>query len=144
MDWKNTLYATLLFVLLTPKFLFTFPRKGSKWTIATIHAAIFAILLYFTSAPFLSMFSIYEGNYTPNSETDNPLGPPTVNSCNYSTLGKHDISGQTCFKDETNKLYYFDNTCSSESDKGKLNRNGAVCSEQQDEKKKSVYNFISK
>ena len=147
MELRTTLYATLLFVLLMPKILFTLPRKGSKWTIAFVHAFIFAFAFHITSKLVFSYFSIYEGNqdlYKPNPETDNPNGPPTVDSCNYASVGKRDTSGRMCFKDETNNLYYFDNTCSGENDKGKLNKNGAVCSIQEDSKGKLIYNFVSK
>ena len=147
MELRTTLYATLLFVLLMPRILFTFPRKGSKWTIALVHAFIFAIIFHITSKLVFNYFSVYEGidgTYKPDPETDNPNGPPTIDSCNYSNVGKRNIHGQVCFKDEKTKLYYFENTCSVENDKGKLNKNGAVCTGQKDSKGRFIYNFVSK
>jgi hypothetical protein len=147
MEWKTTVFATLLFVLLMPKILFTFPRKGSKWTIALVHAAIFAFIFHILSKLLFSYFSVYEGNegtYKKDPETDNPNGPPTVDSCNYANVGKRDKRGQQCFKDTDKKLYFFDNTCSSENDVGKTNRFGAVCSGQTDNKGGIIYNFVSK
>lgn len=147
MEFITTLYATLLFVILMPKIIFTFPRKGSKWTIALVHAFIFAFAFHITSTLVFSYFSIYEGNqdlYIQNPDTDNPNGPPTIDSCNYASVGKRDNNGKKCFKDDINNLYYFDNTCSGENDKGFLNKNGDVCSIQDGDNGKVIYNFVSK
>jgi hypothetical protein len=43
-----TLYAALLFFLLTPAILVSLPPKGGKFTVAAVHALVFALIFHFT------------------------------------------------------------------------------------------------
>ena len=43
-----SIYAAVLFFLLTPAILVRLPPGGSKWTVAAVHAIVFAILFHFT------------------------------------------------------------------------------------------------
>ena len=43
-----SIYAAILFFLLTPAILVRLPPGGSKWTVAAVHAIVFAILFHFT------------------------------------------------------------------------------------------------
>jgi hypothetical protein len=43
-----TIYAAILFFLLTPAILVRLPPSGSKWTVAAVHAVVFALIFHFT------------------------------------------------------------------------------------------------
>jgi hypothetical protein len=43
-----SIYAAILFFLLTPAILVRLPPGGSKWTVAAVHAIVFALLFHFT------------------------------------------------------------------------------------------------
>jgi hypothetical protein len=43
-----SLYAAILFFILTPGVLLRLPKNGSKFTIAAVHALVFALLFHFT------------------------------------------------------------------------------------------------
>ncbi len=43
------LYIFLLFFILTPGILLRLPPKGSKYTVALIHAGVFALVYHFTN-----------------------------------------------------------------------------------------------
>jgi hypothetical protein len=43
-----TLYAAILFFLLTPAILVSLPPKGGKFTVAAVHALVFALIFHFT------------------------------------------------------------------------------------------------
>lgn len=56
LDWISskesivlTIYAVLLFFLLTPGILVTLPPKGGKYIVALVHAVIFGIVWKVTS-----------------------------------------------------------------------------------------------
>lgn len=44
-----SLYAALLFFLLTPSILLRLPPNGSKWTVAAVHGLVFAVVFHFTN-----------------------------------------------------------------------------------------------
>lgn len=48
MNWLFSLYVAILFFILTPAVLLRIPKKGSKYTVAGVHAIVFALLLHFT------------------------------------------------------------------------------------------------
>jgi hypothetical protein len=48
MNWLFSLYVAILFFILTPAVLLRIPKNGSKYTVAAVHAIIFALLLHFT------------------------------------------------------------------------------------------------
>ena len=43
-----SLYAAILFFLLTPAILVSLPPRGGKYTVAAVHALVFAIVFHFT------------------------------------------------------------------------------------------------
>ena len=43
-----TLYVAFLFFVLTPSILVSLPPKGNKFTVAAVHAIIFALIFHFT------------------------------------------------------------------------------------------------
>ena len=43
-----SLYAAILFIVLTPGILLRIPKNGSKWTVTLVHAAVFALVFHFT------------------------------------------------------------------------------------------------
>ena len=43
-----SLYAAVLFFLLTPAILLRLPPSGSKYVVAAVHALVFALIFHFT------------------------------------------------------------------------------------------------
>lgn len=43
-----SLYTAILFFVLVPGVLLTLPRKGSKLTVAAVHAIVFGLIFHFT------------------------------------------------------------------------------------------------
>lgn len=43
-----SIYTAILFFLLTPAILIRLPPSGSKWTVAAVHAIVFALIFHFT------------------------------------------------------------------------------------------------
>lgn len=82
MNIAGLIYSFVLFVALTPNILFRFPSKGTKTTVAAVHAIIFGIIYYFTYS-FVMHFSGYnEGiNWDPagaGKALKNAFSPPAV------------------------------------------------------------------
>ena len=50
------IFSAILFFLLTPGMLLSLPPKGSKMTVAAVHALVFAIIFYFTSGMIWKLF----------------------------------------------------------------------------------------
>lgn len=48
MSLTVTIYAAILFFLLTPAILVRLPPSGNKWTVAAVHALVFALIFHFT------------------------------------------------------------------------------------------------
>jgi hypothetical protein len=48
MNWAVTFYAAILFFVLTPAVLVRLPPKGGKFTVAAVHALVFALIFHFT------------------------------------------------------------------------------------------------
>lgn len=48
MNWAVTVYAAILFFVLTPAVLVRLPPNGSKLTVAAVHAVVFALVFHFT------------------------------------------------------------------------------------------------
>jgi hypothetical protein len=48
MSFAVSIYAAILFFLLTPAILLRLPPNGSKMTVAAVHAVVFAIIFHFT------------------------------------------------------------------------------------------------
>lgn len=43
-----SLYAALLFFILTPGILLSLPKNGTKFVVAGVHALVFALVFHFT------------------------------------------------------------------------------------------------
>lgn len=43
-----SLYAAILFFILTPSVLLRLPKNGGKFTVAAVHALVFALIFHFT------------------------------------------------------------------------------------------------
>jgi hypothetical protein len=56
-----SIYAALLFFILTPAILVRLPPGGSKFTVAVVHAVVFAIVFYFTHNFVMRLGSRLEG-----------------------------------------------------------------------------------
>ena len=48
MNWAVTVYAAILFFVLTPAVLVRLPPKGGKFTVAAVHAVVFSLIFHFT------------------------------------------------------------------------------------------------
>ena len=48
MNWVVTIYAAVLFFILTPAVLLRLPPKGDKYTVAAVHGLVFALVFHFT------------------------------------------------------------------------------------------------
>jgi len=68
-----SIYAAILFFLLTPAILVRLPPGGSKWTVAAVHAIVFAILFHFTHKFVWRLGARFEGMET---ETETPTVNP--------------------------------------------------------------------
>ena len=47
MNILTALFSGILFFVLTPNILLRLPKKGNKFTVAAVHAAVFGLVLYF-------------------------------------------------------------------------------------------------
>lgn len=56
MYWICTLYAVLLFFLLTPGVLLRLPPNGNTLTVAATHAVVFGIVWYLTTKVMMMFF----------------------------------------------------------------------------------------
>jgi hypothetical protein len=145
MNWVVTIYAGLLFFLLSPKVLLSLPPRGNKYVVALTHSIVFAFVFYFTSCFINGRVVTKEGispmTYQPNPEKDNPSGPPSINACNHPNVGKVNSQGQVCYHDDKSQTYYFDYNC-TQSNVGVKNRDGKKCMAQTDSSNKATYNFV--
>jgi hypothetical protein len=64
MNWAVTFYAAILFFVLTPAILVRLPPKGGKFTVAAVHAVVFALIFHFTHK-FVWQLSMGMGMPTP-------------------------------------------------------------------------------
>jgi hypothetical protein len=48
MCWLSFLYVAALFFILTPGILLRLPPSGDKFTVAAVHAIVFALVWHFT------------------------------------------------------------------------------------------------
>jgi len=49
MNLTVAIYSAILFFVLSPGVLLRLPSNGSKFTVAGVHAVVFAVVLYFTA-----------------------------------------------------------------------------------------------
>jgi hypothetical protein len=61
MNWLFSLYVAILFFILTPAVLLRIPKNGSKYTVAGVHAIVFALILHFTGKFVWNMSMSMEG-----------------------------------------------------------------------------------
>jgi len=59
-----SIYAAILFFLLTPSILLRLPPNGSKWVVALVHALVFGIVFYFTHKLVWRLGARFEGMET--------------------------------------------------------------------------------
>jgi hypothetical protein len=90
MEWIITIYATILFIIFTPNFLFIFSKKRSKFTNIIIHTIIFLLVFHITIHIIKNKNKLYE-NLSNNTEN-----PKTVNICNKNNIDKYNNLGQQC------------------------------------------------
>ena len=66
MSLAVSIYAAILFFLLTPAILLRLPPSGSKWTVAAVHAIVFALIFHFTHKIVWRLGARLEGMDTPS------------------------------------------------------------------------------
>jgi hypothetical protein len=69
-----SLYAAVLFFILTPSILLRIPKSGSKWVVAAVHALVFGVIFHFTNKLVWRLGAKLEG-FEPNSKE---VGSPFV------------------------------------------------------------------
>jgi hypothetical protein len=76
------LFTAILFFVLSPGILLRLPSNGSKFTVAAVHAVVFAILFHFTHKMVWRM-SIYMGGkegLTVGNTVVDPISMPNENN----------------------------------------------------------------
>jgi hypothetical protein len=76
-----SLYAAVLFFILTPSILLRIPKSGSKWVVAAVHALVFGVIFHFTNKLVWRLGAKFEG-FEPNSKE---VGSPFVGAPAAST-----------------------------------------------------------
>jgi hypothetical protein len=74
-----SIYAAVLFFLLTPAILLRLPPSGSKYTVAAVHAIVFALLFHFTHKLVWRLGARLEG-YEGGAATTSPKKPESTHS----------------------------------------------------------------
>ena len=64
MNWIITLYTAVLFFLLTPGVILSLPPKGGLYTVAAVHAIVFALVFHFTHN---ALGKLYKGGHVVGS-----------------------------------------------------------------------------
>jgi hypothetical protein len=70
-----TLYVAVLFFLLTPAILVSLPPKGGKFTVAAVHALVFALIFHFTHKLVWRFGVSLEGMDSSPTKPKNPTEP---------------------------------------------------------------------
>lgn len=74
-----SLYAAVLFFILTPSILLRIPKSGSKWVVAAVHALVFGVIFYFTNKLVWRLGARFEGFEPDSTEAGAPfVGAPAV------------------------------------------------------------------
>ena len=95
MNWLMTIYAALLFFVLTPAILVRLPPKGGKFMVAAVHALVFALIFHFTSGFVGGGGNVEEGypdGYSGRCGTY--LGCRRYTTCQSNRCTKPGINGQ--------------------------------------------------
>jgi hypothetical protein len=74
MNLTVTLYAAILFFILSPNVLLRIPSNGSKLVVAAVHALVFALIFHFTHKFVWKLSVGLEGAGTTNGNV--PVVPP--------------------------------------------------------------------
>lgn len=79
MNLVVSIYAAILFFILTPAILIRLPPGGNKFTVAAVHAIVFAIIFHFTHKIVWRMGAKLEGMATsspsPTTKKATPASP---------------------------------------------------------------------
>jgi len=70
-----SLYAAVLFFILTPSILLRIPKSGSKWVVAAVHALVFGVIFYFTNKLVWRLGAKFEGFEPDSTEAGAPFAP---------------------------------------------------------------------
>ena len=70
-----SLYAAVLFFILTPSILLRIPKSGSKWVVAAVHALVFGVIFYFTNKLVWRLGARFEGFEPDSTEAGAPFAP---------------------------------------------------------------------
>ena len=70
MSLLDSLYAAVLFFLLTPAILLRLPKNGNKFTVAGVHALVFALIFHFTHKLVWRLGARMEGMTTATHSSD--------------------------------------------------------------------------
>jgi hypothetical protein len=73
-----SIYAAILFFILTPAILIRLPPGGSKWTVAAVHAIVFAIIFHFTHKIVWRMGARLEGMTSTPTPSKKPTAAPSA------------------------------------------------------------------
>jgi hypothetical protein len=76
-----SLYAAVLFFILTPSILLRIPKSGSKWVVAAVHALVFGVIFYFTNKLVWRLGARFEGFEPDSTDAGAPfVGAPAAAS----------------------------------------------------------------
>jgi len=78
MNLTVTLYAAILFFILSPNVLLRIPSKGSKFVVAAVHALVFALIFHFTHKFVWKLSVGLEGNGPMSNGSANPESKKTT------------------------------------------------------------------
>lgn len=100
-----TLYAAVLFFVLSPNVLLRLPRKGGKFLVAGVHALAFALIFHFTHNLVWRMTSNLEGV----RNRFHPPPPPPPPSCDFNSIKKK-VSKNSSFLNSASTCSMLGNT----------------------------------
>jgi hypothetical protein len=81
-----SLYAAVLFFILTPSILLRIPKSGSKWVVAAVHALVFGVIFYFTNKLVWRLGAKFEGFEPDSTEAGAPfVGAPAASASHAPT-----------------------------------------------------------
>jgi hypothetical protein len=95
-----SLYAAILFFVLTPGILISLPKGGKKFQVAGLHALVFAVIFHFTHK-LVWRFGVSLEGMTPTTKSTTTASPTTASPTNTSPQIQ----------------YYTDKECKTKTDK---------------------------
>ena len=72
MNLLIALFAGLLFFVLSPNILLRLPKNGNKFTVAGVHAVVFALVLFLFQSLIFRTFGLREGMSQEYCDTNKP------------------------------------------------------------------------